>query len=197
MKFRLAHRNSILEPESFPHDGNAALANNFKTYERALFRIGYPQHFRPRIGKQLELRKAGLRHNIFLGRLQNASGGRYRSADLLFSTRSAFRSIDTNFPDASTVKSSHCSTMTAALPSPKWFRSTRFAAASQSGTESAQPTAPGCVQSKKITPSSHEHAATAPLLLAKNHDFPVVFGNLIEELPGAQILHIRLEHRLF
>jgi len=77
MKFRLTHRNFILEPESFPHDGNPALANNFKSYERAFFRIGGPQHLGARIGEQLELRKAGLRRYIFLARLHNAPGGRY------------------------------------------------------------------------------------------------------------------------
>src|SRR5690242_1343073 len=111
--------------------------------------------------------------------------------------RSAFLSVDTNFPVASTVKSSHCSTTTAALPSPKWFRSTRFAATSQSGTESARLTRPGCAQSSRITPVRHEPAATARLLPAKNHDFLIIFGNLIEELPGTQIFHICQQQRLF
>src|SRR6202790_2167626 len=127
----------------------------------------------------------------------NPAALRYRSADRLFRIRSAFRSIDTNFPVASTVKSSHCSTTTAALPSPKWFRSTRLAAASQSGAESARLMAPGCAQSSRIAPSRHEHAATANLLPTKNHDFLIVFSNIIKELPGAQILHIGLEQRLF
>src|ERR1700686_1422318 len=123
---------------------------------------------------------------------------RYRSAERRFRTRNAFRSIETNFPVASTVKSFHCSTMTAALPSPKWLRSTRFAAASQSGTESARLTEPGSAQSSRLAPTSrHAHAAAENLLPAEHHDFLVVFGNLIEELPGVRILHIGLELRLF
>jgi len=72
-----------------------------------------------------------------------------------------------------------------------------LAAASQSGAESARLMAPGCAQSSRIAPSRHEHAAPADLLPTKNHDFLVVFSNIIKELPGAQILHIGLEQRLF
>src|ERR1700682_230607 len=123
---------------------------------------------------------------------------RYRSAERRSNTRNAFRSIDTNFPVASTVKSSHFSTTTAALPSPKWLRSTRFAAASQSGTESARLTEPGGAQSSRTAPRNrHAHAAAENLLPAQNHDFLVVLGNIIKELPGVQIFHTGLELRLF
>src|SRR6266576_1499508 len=122
---------------------------------------------------------------------------RYRSADRRSKTRSAFRSMETNFPVASTVKSSHCSTMTAGLPSPKWLRSTRFAAASQSGTESALADSGGA-QSSRIAPSRRRapHAAEN-LLSTKNHDLLVVLGDLIEELSGVQIIRSGLDPRLF
>src|ERR1700674_2837149 len=77
MEFGLANGNFILQRESLSHDWNPALTNNFKTYQRAFFRIRRPQHLRSRIGEQLELRKAGLGHYIFLTRLHNAPGGRY------------------------------------------------------------------------------------------------------------------------
>src|SRR5882672_10326423 len=123
---------------------------------------------------------------------------RYRSAERRSKTRSAFRSMETNFPVASTVKSSHCSTMTAVVPSPKWLRSTRFAAASQSGTESARLTRPGGTQTTRTAPRNrHTRAAPENLLPAENHDFLIVFGNVIEELPGVQIIRSGVDQRLF
>src|ERR1700674_3474384 len=104
---------------------------------------------------------------------------RYGSADRLFRTRRARRSIMTNFPVASTVKSVHSPTTTAALPSPKWPRSTRPAAANQSGAESALLTEWPPRHSNSVPRNSL--AKTASLLLPENDNFLIVFGNLIKE----------------
>src|ERR1700730_11424257 len=124
------------------------------------------------------------------------TASRYGSAERRFRTRTALLATNSNFPVASTLKSDDCSTTTAALPSPKWLRSTRFAAASQSGTESARLTEPRSAQIMAPI-SRHACAAAENLLPAEHHDFLIVFGNLIEELPGVHILHIGLELRLF
>src|SRR3984893_13765727 len=123
---------------------------------------------------------------------------RYLSAERRSRTRRALRSMDTNFPVASTVKSFHCSTTTAALPSPKWLRSTRFAAASQSGIESARLIDSRAAQSSKIAPRSRQAQPAPENLLATEHNnFLVIFCDLIKKLPGIQVLHIGLELRLF
>src|SRR6202011_762499 len=96
------------------------------------------------------------------------------------------------------LKSSDCSTITAAVPSPKWLRSTRFAAASQSGTESARLMEPSKQKSSSNVPAKrHEHTAAELLLPAENHNFLVIFRNIIEELPGIHIFNIGLKLRLF
>src|SRR5882672_5669805 len=132
----------------------------------------------------------------FVALFSQPTASRYRSADLRFKTRMAQRSVNVNFPVASTEKSLHCPTMTAALPSPKWPRSKRFAAASQSGTAAAW-TANGLArQTAKSSPRTGP-AAAKTLLPLKNHNFLVIFGNLIEELFGIEILNIRLQKRFF
>src|SRR5579871_1018139 len=120
---------------------------------------------------------------------------RYSSADRRFNTRRARRSVITNFPDASTLKSVQRPTMTAALPSPKWPRSTRPAAASQSGTESARRMERSPEQSKAAP--RHSSAAIASLLFAQNDDFLIIFGNLIEEFLGIQIVDIGGQQNFF
>src|ERR1700681_1991978 len=119
----------------------------------------------------------------------------YSSAERRFSTRRAVRSVRTNFPVASTLKSVHFPKITAALPSPKWPRSTRPAAESQSGTESAR-----LIE----WPPRHSNSAprnslakTVGLLLPENDNFLIIFGNLIKEFFRIQILDIgRQKHLL-
>src|SRR5882672_2678758 len=132
----------------------------------------------------------------FVALFSQPTASRYRSADLRFKTRMAQRSVNVNFPVASTEKSLHCPTMTAALPSPKWPRSTWFAAESQSGTEAAW-TANGLDRHKTKSRPRTGPATAKSLLPLKNHNFLVIFGNLVEELFGIEIFNIRLQKRLF
>jgi hypothetical protein len=122
---------------------------------------------------------------------QNLMGNaiKYRSADRRFSTRSARRSVETNFPVSSTVKSFHCPTTTAALPSPKWARSTRPAVASQSGTDSARRFDRSARPGNSNRP---RHAAVASLLAAQKYDFLVTFSDVIEKFSSAQIFNVGL-----
>src|SRR5271169_3008584 len=120
---------------------------------------------------------------------------RYGSADRRFRTRRARRSVMTNFPVASTVKSVHSPRTTAALPSPKWPRSTRPAAESQSGTESAPLIA--WPPRQRNTVARNSLATTANLLLPENDDFLIVFGNFIKEFFRIQILDIGRQHHFF
>src|SRR5579864_4544282 len=120
---------------------------------------------------------------------------RYCSADRRFSTRRAMRSVRTNLPVASTLKSIHFPTITAALPSPKWLRSTRPAAESQSGTESARPIE-GLPRHRSSAPSKSP-TILARLLLPENDDFLIVFGNLIKEFFRIQIFDIGRQQHFF
>src|ERR1700693_3513727 len=117
----------------------------------------------------------------FVSLFSNPTASRYGSADRLFRTRRARRSVMTNLPVASTVKSVHSPTTTAALPSPKWLRSTRPAADSQSGTDSDR---------LRLIEWPARHSSSAPrssldkiasLLIPENDNFLIIFGNLVKE----------------
>src|SRR5580700_279607 len=120
---------------------------------------------------------------------------RYASAERRFRTLSARRSVRIYFPVASTVKSVHSLTTTAALPSPKWPRSTRPAAESQSGTESARLLDGPPKHTSRA--ASKSPAKPARLLLPENDDFLIVFGNLIKEFFRVQILDIGCQQNFF
>src|ERR1700674_5177236 len=120
---------------------------------------------------------------------------RYRCAARRFSTRIAMRSVRTNLPVASTLKSVHFPRITAALPSPKWPRSKRPAAESQSGTESAPLIARPPRQRNSVARNSL--AKTGSLLLPENDNFLIVFGNLIKEFFRIHILDIGRQQDFF
>src|ERR1700720_3058968 len=123
------------------------------------------------------------------------AASKYGSADRRFRTRRARRSVMTNFPVASTVKSVHSPTTTAALPSPKWPRSTRPAAASHSGAESARLMEWFPKHSKSAPRNSL--AKIASLLLPENDNFLIIFGNLIEEFFRIQVVDIGRQQHFF
>src|SRR6266851_5346416 len=123
------------------------------------------------------------------------SASTYGSADRRFRIRKARRSVITNFPVASTVKSVQSLTTTAALPSPKWPRSTRPAAASQSGTESARV----IELSPRHTSSAarNRHAPAASLLFTEDNGFLVLLRDIIEKFLRIEILGRGLQQHLF
>ena len=107
----------------------------------------------------------------------------------------ARRSLCTNLPVPSTVKSVDCATTIAALPEPNCPTSTLDAASSQSGAlaASAIGTRP---EHTSATAASHQNRRRR-LLPAQNDDFLIMLGNLIEKALGAQIfVHIRELHLL-
>src|ERR1700692_3232682 len=116
------------------------------------------------------------------------TASRYGSADRRFRTRRARRSVMTNFPVASTVKSVQSPTTTAALPTPKCPRSTRPAAANQSGTESAR-LIEWPPRHSNSTPRNSV-AKIASLLLPENDNFLIILGNLIKEFFRIQVVDI-------
>src|SRR6185437_3450569 len=101
----------------------------------------------------------------------------------------ARRSVITNFPVASTVKSVHSPRTTAALPSPKCARSAFPAATSQSGADSARLIDRSVGQNNSSMPRSTQPAA-AKLLRTEDHNLLVLFGDLLEKFLGIQVLDV-------
>src|SRR5690348_2710047 len=98
----------------------------------------------------------------------------------------ARRSLCTNLPAASTVKSVVCATTTAALPELNWPRSTLATACSHSGAFA--PTAlVGAQLEHPSTTAANQLNRGCRLVAAQNDDFLIVLSDFIEKTFRAQI----------